>query len=644
MLLASSVVDGLSVHCAGRSNVLAASGGDLTDADLQLLRELGVQELLVLGSEKGLCNRLKGIAGISFRPVTLPEGLSANAFLKAHGPEALGEALDTAIRPGGSAACTDGPRPDRQFPDGFAASFGPRSYEIRGLEKGPRKLRTTVRAEHSGRLHIDTLDLYSSRSRRLLCRDLSGLFEETPEVVDADIIRLLRLCEEHEPGTQEPVPRDAAARMAPNERREAEVLGRSPDLLERIARDYETCGLVGERANKLISYIAAVSRKMADPLSILVLSSSGAGKTALQSTTLLLCPPEDVVKLTSLTGRALFYRGRTSLQHKILAIEEGAGMGEATYAVRNLISARELVIETTVRDGGTGRLTTTENRVEGPTAVFITTTDPNTDPETASRFFILNVDESREQTRAILRHQRRQQTLDGRKLVMARRAVARLHHNLQRLLRPLSVVNPHAHELAYTDDRLTSRRDQPKHLGLMSAVAFLRQMTKDPKPLPGPGGGEYIEVDENDIRVAGELVCEVMGRTLDELNGVSRALLLQLEKLVESRLAGIPRTESGSAPARGAVTFTRREIREFTGWSHHRVKTYLRELVELEYVFTDSARFGSAYRYRLAYDGQGKDGEKFVLGSHAHQGGGTWREGGGGVARGWRSPERHPTR
>ena len=41
-----------------------------------------------------------------------------------------------------------------------------------------------------------------------------------------------------------------------------------------------------------------------------------------------------------------------------------------------------------------------ENRVEGPTAVFITTTDPDTDPETRSRFFVTGVDESREQTRA----------------------------------------------------------------------------------------------------------------------------------------------------------------------------------------------------------------------------------------------------
>ena len=34
----------------------------------------------------------------------------------------------------------------------------------------------------------------------------------------------------------------------------------------------------------------------------------------------------------------------------------------------------------------------------------------------------------------------------------------------------------------------------------------------------------------------------------------------------------------------------------------------------LEYVTVESGRNGSAYRYRLAYEGQGKDGSQFMLG------------------------------
>ena len=50
---------------------------------------------------------------------------------------------------------------------------------------------------------------------------------------------------------------------------------------------------------------------------------------------------------------------------------------------------------------------------EGPTAVFLTTTNPEIDPETKSRFFVTSVDESREQTQAILMFQRRRTTAQG---------------------------------------------------------------------------------------------------------------------------------------------------------------------------------------------------------------------------------------
>jgi hypothetical protein len=182
--------------------------------------------------------------------------------------------------------------------------------------------------------------------------------------------------------------------MSAVERQEAETFGRRPDLLEAILRDFELCGLVGEKFNKLLCYLAMVSRRMDEPLSVLILSSSGAGKTALQDTVLLFCPPEDLLKLTSLSGKALFYKERLSLKHKVLALEEGAGAEEASYAIRNLISARELVIESAIKDPLTGKITTMENRVEGRTSVFLTTTDPDTDAETKSRFFVTSVDES----------------------------------------------------------------------------------------------------------------------------------------------------------------------------------------------------------------------------------------------------------
>ena len=602
LIVADGVIEALALQKAGFPNVIALLAGRLTERDRETIRSGGVQQVSCVGAAR-VERLVAALAGLPFaaRPCTVAQPFSAT--LVRHGTQRVAQVLEAALAAAGTPEpCQSSVSAAEPIPGGFRIRFDRRWYELRGIEKGPRRLRATLRTEHAGRLHVDSLDFYSARSRKMLCQDLCRFFEETAETIEGDLVRLIRCCETHEPSCPT-VPDHAATDVTGAEREEAESFGRRPDLIERIVSDYEACGLVGEEANKLLCYLAAVSRKTRDPLSVLILSSSGAGKSALQDATLALCPPEDVVKLTSLSGKALFYKARQSLRHKILALEEGAGAEESTYAIRNLISAGELVIEVTVKDFATGKLTTMVNRVEGPTAVFITTTDPETDPETRSRFFVTSVDESREQTRAILAAQRRRQTLDGQRDQDAREAVFRRHRNFQRLLRPVKVVNPFAEQLSYGDDRLQSRRDQPKYLNLIRAVAFLRQMGK---PIRQADGADYVEVDQADIRTAGRLAMTVLGRDLDDLNHVSLDLLMHLERMVHGKIERLRQGAGAAAPAPSEVTFSRREIREFTGWAHMRVRRYLKQLVELEFVIMDTGRFGSAHQYRLSYDGRGR--------------------------------------
>ncbi len=633
ILLVQSMLDGLSVEMAGYTNVIAIEGpAGLKKEDVATLGSYGVQRITLLfeGGEAGHAPDaawLTLLATFQCEAREMPQDLGPNRYLIAYGPKALAQVLadrrQVQSRPaqsqtGGSQAANPVKPPAAQpISGGFCVQLGLRHYEVRGLEKGPRKLKATVRVEYAGKLHVDTLDFYSARARRQLTQDLTRIFEEPADLLQADVTRLMTLCE------QLPEPEVAASSlpsnetMTPEERAQAEAFGRHPDILNLILTDFERCGLVGERANKLLCYLACVSRKMDKPLSVLILSSSGAGKTTLQDVTLAFCPPEDLVKLTSLSGKALFYKEGASLKHKALALEEGDGVEEAMYALRNLISAGELVTEATIKDSATGRLTTMENRVEGPTAVFLTTTNPEIDPETKSRFFVTSVDEGRAQTQAILAYQRQRHTLTGLADGVKRGLILQKHWHFQRLLRPVSVVNPFADQLDYGDDRLQSRRDQPKYLTLIRAVAFLRQMQKPVKTLTTSGQYlPYIEVDRQDIRLANELAQEMLGHSLDELSRPA----LELLKL----LAGMSRGEQSSQPEQGSVSagfagshqdgFTRRQIREFTGWSNIRVHRLLKELVELEFVLAQRGRNGVRHHYRLAYGGQGQNGSRFILG------------------------------
>jgi hypothetical protein len=372
---------------------------------------------------------------------------------------------------------------------------------------------------------------------------------------------------------------------------------------------------MGERNNVHLLYTAMTSRKRDTPLSVLILSSSGSGKTALQDAVLAFCPPEDLVKLTSLSGKALFYKDRLSLKNKVLALEEGDGAEEAMYAIRNLISAGELVSESTIKDLTTGRLTTMENRVEGPSTVCFTTTKPDVDPETKSRFWVTSIDESRDQTRKILLFQRQQHLSDGLITTPEIEAILKKHRNFQRLLKPLAVKNPYAVQLTYGDDRLQGRRDQPKYLNLIKAIAFLRQMQKTVLYEQRNGSAvPYIEVDRDDVKLANRLAHEILGHSLNELSRPGNDLLLQLEEMAKERLKTLLKENPDSKTRTSGLSFSRRDIRESTGWTNTRLHIHLKELVDFEYIVIEAGKNGMPFRYRLAWEGQGKDGKRFMLG------------------------------
>ena len=162
--------------------------------------------------------------------------------------------------------------------------------------------------------------------------------------------------------------------MSDAQHSEALELLRDPKLLDRILADCETCGLVGEATNKLVCYLACVSRHLPAPLAVLIQSSSGAGKTTLQDAVVRFMPEEEQVRFSAMTGQSLYYMGRTALKHKILAVAEKEGVMQARYALKLLQSDGKLRIAIAERDRDTGRLPTRHNEVEAVLAQADVTT------------------------------------------------------------------------------------------------------------------------------------------------------------------------------------------------------------------------------------------------------------------------------
>src|ERR1700677_2098554 len=392
--------------------------------------------------------------------------------------------------------------------------------------------------------------------------------------------------------------------MSDRERDDALQLLRDPNLMERIVDHFD---IVGERTNKLVGFLAAISRKLDDPLAVVVQSTSAAGKTALMDAVLSLVPPEDLLKFSAMTGASLYYLGENDLQHKILAIVEEEGAERASYALKLLQSEGELSIASTGKDTTTGRLVTKEYRVRGPVMIFLTTTSVKIDEELLNRCLVLTVNENREQTRAIHQVQRLRQTLAGMLARRDRDQVLTIERNAQRLLRPLLVVNPFAEALTFIDDKTRPRRDHAKYLTLMRTVALLHQYQRPIKTVDHHGQNiEYIEITLDDIAVPNHLAREVLGRSLDDLPPQTRRLLDLLDGMVTADC-------KKKAIERCDYRFSRRDLREHTGWGHTQLKIHLQRLAELEYVLVHRGPHGKSFVYELLYKNP-PDGQHFLPG------------------------------
>jgi hypothetical protein len=103
----------------------------------------------------------------------------------------------------------------------------------------------------------------------------------------------------------------------------------------------------------------------------------------------------------------------------------------------------------------------------------------------------------------------------------------------------------------------------------------------------------YIEATREDIAVADRLAAAALGRGLDELPPQTRRLYELVEAMVIERA-------SKEASARELVRFSRREVREHTGWGHTQVKIHMHRLEELEYVLVHRGVRGQSHVYGLA--------------------------------------------
>lgn len=487
-----------------------------------------------------------------------------------------------------------------------------RHYRIRGLEKNlsPQQLRVNLLATRDGLVHLDTLDLCKAKSRLSFIKATASELYTGEAIIKQDMGRLLLELERLQQDQIEAATRthDRKVELSASQKRSALEFLRAPELVDRLLADYDACGLVGEETNKLVCYLACVSRRLAQPLAVLIQSGSAAGKTSLMDATLAFVPPEDQIRYSAMTGQSLYYMGPHDLKHKILAVAEEEGVAQASYALKLLQSDGRLRIAAAGKNHGTGRQQTESYEVEGPVMMFLTTTSDQPDVELQSRCLTLHVNESAEQTEAIHARQRAAYTLEGHVAQSERERITKLHQNAQRLLEPLPVTIPWAERLQFRHDQTRMRRDHAKYLSLIASITLLHQHQRARKTRSVGGQAvQYLEASVEDAILANRLAGDVLGQSLDALLPQTRQLLVLIDDYVNRR------SQEEGKPRQG-IRFSQRELREAFGCSDFQVRKHLNRLVELEYALVHRTGHGNQRQYELLYDGQGRQGERFLLG------------------------------
>ena len=499
----------------------------------------------------------------------------------------------------------------QQIENGFLFRFPHLCYRVIGnFSDYALHMKANIKAFTEDGVFTDMVDLFKNRDRQNFIYNVADRFNVRDQMqLEEDLNFIIGVIENHkekkaaqkkndnEPVALTDTQKEMALRFLTN-----------PNLIDEIDDDISTLGYVRERKNKLVLYLVMTSRLMDSPLHSIIVSRSSAGKSRLVEIIEGLCPPEHLVSISDLSAQAFYYFGENDLKNKFVVIGERVGSEGSDYPIRELISRRSITKAIPMKDQLTGEIKTERITVNGPIAYAETATSTTVNEENISRYFVLGVDETEEQTQLIHKRQRIDTTLEGYLQQAGRDRIREKHIYAGRCLEPIKVFNPFAPLLTFPAGRLKTRRDHQKFLRLIMVICFLHQKQRKVKQLKVDSGQtiEYIECTPADYRIAYDLLADgILDATLDDIPRQARELLQLIRKYVSER-------EKQDAVPAHKIIFTRKEIREYTGWTFVQIRNNFRILNDYEYIMLLADKKATAHQYRV----QGSYADEVSLNRH----------------------------
>lgn len=378
--------------------------------------------------------------------------------------------------------------------------------------------RRTFELVNGSQRFVDTLDVTNSTARTRFVKGASEKLASSKEELAWLDDALVELTEQADVADAAESPsQDEADLFQESQRRldemtkdakdGADQLLRKDDIEAAIVNDLNTIGVTGESSTVLLLYLAATSRLLMKPASVIVQGSSSSGKSHLIESVARLIPPEAKIEASSMSANALYYLSEGALVHRVIFAGErhrrqDDESADATRALREMISAGRLIKMIPVKNVNDGGFETKLIERQGPIAFLESTTLHSVFDEDANRCLIVHPDETLRQSQAIIRSLAA--GFAGTAGPKRTRDIIERHFALQRRLTlgPRSVIVPQAEQLAeqINCSRVEIRRAFGLFMSIVQAIALLYSHQRDQD-----GQGRIIAV-QADVDLA-EMLC-----------------------------------------------------------------------------------------------------------------------------------------
>lgn len=448
--------------------------------------------------------------------------------------------------------------------------------------EGLDRLRVTLKTEYRNQAIRHNLDLYNHSQVEKYIRKTAETFTIGTSYISKALAELISQAEawRMEEITRQEVKQEKKKILTAEERAAAISFLKQPRLLEQTNYYIGKSGVIGEDQNRLLMYLIFTSRKTNRPLHIISHASSGTGKSHLQEKVSELIPEEDKIEITSLTGNAFYYFDESELGHKLILIEDLDGAEAALYPIRELQSKQKLSKTLTIKDKK-GNARTIHLTVRGPVTISGCTTQETLYEDNANRSFLIYLDESEQQDEQIMNYQRRLSA--GKVNTEEQRQIRELLKNTQRVLQPLTVINPYAEELKIPKEAFKPRRTNAHYLAFIEAITFYKQYQRE-KKTDESSGEVYIETTLEDIEEANQLMKEILLRKSDGLSGACRSYFEKLKACLKENKQ---------------TQFTNKDIRQQLRENVSNQKRYMTELQEYNYVRKKEGNKKKGFTYEI---------------------------------------------